>query len=66
MVADEIISVSYTLQNGNIVEDVLDHMSSIESHIYNWDKNMTISFKIKRAGITRTIDVMVDETIDVA
>ncbi len=66
LVADEIISVSYTLQNGNIVEDVLDHMSSIESHIYNWDKNMTISFKIKRAGITRTIDVMVDETIDVA
>lgn len=66
LVSDEIISVSYTLKNGTKVEDNLDHMSSIESHIYNWEKDMVVSFRVKRAGIERTIDVTVNELIDVA
>ena len=61
LAGDKLLSVSYSFAGANISTQ-LDHISSIESHIFNWKVGTEVTFKVLRAGIEKTVKITVEDT----
>ena len=61
---DKLLSVSYKYNGKDIIAE-LNHISSIESNIFNWSAGDSVTFKVLRAGEEREIVVTISDTIKV-
>ena len=61
---DKLLKVAYRYNGKEIVSE-LNHISSIESNIFNWDKGDTVTFTIQRGDSIKEIIVNISDTIKI-
>ncbi len=61
---DKLVSLSYSF-GGQTITDNIDHISSIDSHIYNWSVGTEVTFVVERLGSKKTIVVNVNSVTNI-